>query len=315
MNIGIQRKAKTGIPLKKKTMKKILRHWQLYLLLLPPLAFLFIFKYYPMYGVQIAFRDFNPALGIIKSPWAGFKYFSLFFSSPQFSKLIINTLTISFYSILAGFPIPIILAIALNECKNKFFSKTVQMITYAPYFISTVILVAMINQMMSPYGLINNLLTLFGQDTVNFMGKSGWFTSIYVWSGVWQGAGYSSVIYLAALSGISSELYEAARMDGASTFQKIVHIDIPGIMPTVVILLILSSASVLNVGYEKIYLMQNPLNLNISEVISTYVYKIGLVSAQYSYSSAIGLFNSLTSLIVLTVVNQIAKKQSETSLW
>lgn len=300
---------------KNKKLIAIFRHWQLYILLLFPVVWTFLFRYYPMYGVQIAFKDFNPGLGILQSKWVGLKYFKMFLTSPQFKQLLLNTFSISIYSIIASAPIPIILAVALNECKVKVFAKTVQLVTYAPYFISTVILVAMVNQILSPYGLLNNVIKLFGGETVNLLAKPKLFRSIYVWSGIWQGAGYSSVIYLAALSGIDKELYEAARIDGATTLQKIIYIDLPGIMPTFIILLILNSASILNVGYEKIFLMQNPLNLNVSEVISTYVYKIGLVSAQYSYSSAIGLFNSIVSMVLLTVVNYIARKTSETSLW
>ena len=293
----------------------ITRHWQLYTLLLFPIVWTFMFRYYPMYGVQIAFRNFNPALGIVHSDWVGIKYFKMFFTSPQFGQLLKNTFMISIYSILANAPIPIILAVALNECKARFFGKAVQMVTYAPYFISTVILVAMVNQVLSPIGLLNSVIKLFGGEPVNLLAKSGLFRSIYVWSGIWQTAGYSSVIYLAALSGINKELYEAARIDGATTLQKIINIDLSGIMPTFIILLILNSASILNVGYEKIFLMQNALNLNVSEVISTYVYKIGLISAQYSYSAAIGLFNSVVSLVLLSLVNYIAKRTSETSLW
>ena len=295
--------------------KSLKKHWQLYLFLLPPLIYLILFKYVPMYGVQIAFKEYNPSVGILASKWVGFKYFIAFFKSNQFSRLLINTLTISIYSIIVNFPIPIILAIGLNECKNKFFGKSVQMITYAPYFISTVVLVGILNQFISPVGLLNNLLTYFGMQPVDLFAKPGLFKSIYVWSGVWQVAGYNAVVYLAALSSINSELEEAARIDGCSTLQKIWHIDIPGIMPTAIILLILSSASILNVGYEKIYLMQNALNMSTSDVISTYVFRIGIGGAQYSYSAAIGLFNSVVSFILFTIVNKISKKVSDTSLW
>lgn len=308
--ISASQKKKTA-----KLYKAVTRHWQLYLLLLFPVVWTLLFRYYPMYGVQIAFRDFNPGLGILQSKWVGLKYFRMFLVSPQFGQLLYNTFVISVYSILAGAPVPIILAIALNECKIRPFAKTVQIVTYAPYFISTVILVAMVNQILSPIGLVNNIIKIFGGEAVNILAKPRFFRSVYVWSGIWQTAGYSSVIYLAALSGINKELYEAARIDGASTLQKIIYIDLPGIMPTFIILLILNSASILNVGYEKIYLMQNPLNLNVSEVISTYVYKLGLISAQYSYSSAIGLFNSVVSMVLLTLVNFVARKTSETSLW
>jgi putative aldouronate transport system permease protein len=300
---------------KSRLSKRIMKHWMLYLMLLPCILCIIIFKYIPMYGVQIAFRNYMPGRGITGSPWVGLKYFHDFFSSYQLSRLLTNTLGISVYSLIAGIPIPIILAIALNEARSKLFSKTVQLVTYAPYFISTVVLVSVIFQFLSPYGLLNHLLGLFGASPIDVMAKPGLFKSLYVWSGVWQGAGYSAVIYLAALTGINSELYEAARIDGASTLKKIIHIDIPGIMPTIIIVLILNTASILNVDYQKILLMQNQLNMGVSDVISTYVYRQGLVSVQYSYSAAIGLFNSIISMILFYTVNFLARKYSETSLW
>jgi putative aldouronate transport system permease protein len=296
-------------------LKRARRHWQLYLLLLPPAVYLFVFKYYPMYGVQIAFRDFIPGQGILQNPWAGFKYFDLFFKSPYFGRLLKNTLLLSALQILASFPAPIILAISLNECRNRTVSKSVQMITYMPYFISTVVLVSMMMQIFSPYGLVNNFLQYLGLGRINVMSASASFRPMYILSGIWQGTGYSAVVYIAALSGISHELYEAATIDGASVFQKVLYIDLPSILPTAVILLILNSGNVLNVGFEKVFLMQNPLNMNISDVISTYVYRIGLESAQYSYSTSIGLFNSVVSTAILVCVNSIAKKLSSTSLW
>ncbi|MDF2985453.1 MAG: sugar transporter permease [Eubacterium sp.] len=295
--------------------KRILKHWQLYLLILPSLLSVIIFKYIPMYGVQIAFRNYQPAKGFMGSPWVGLKYFEDFFSSYQFSRLLINTLSISIYSLIALLPVPVILALSLNETRWRFFKKSVQTITYAPYFISTVVLVSIIFQFLSPYGLLNNLLGLFGIGKVDLMANPALFKSLYVWSGVWQQAGYYAVIYLAALAGINSELYEAAWIDGASTFQKIIHIDLPGIMPTIIIILILNTASILNVDYQKILLMQNQLNMEASDVISTYVYRQGLVSVQYSFSSAIGLFNSVISMILFYGVNFMARKYSETSLW
>ena len=268
-----------------------------------------------MYGIQIAFKDFNPGIGILQSRWAGLKYFDLFLKSPYFSRLLINTLTLSSLYIAASFPAPIILAISLNECRNRLFRKSVQMVTYMPYFISTVVLVSMMMQMFSPFGLVNNILQYFGLNKIDIMSKSSSFRPMYILSGIWQGTGYSAVVYIAALSGISGELYEAATIDGASIFQKIWFVDLPSILPTAVILLILSSGNVLNVGFEKVFLMQNPLNMNISDVISTYVYRIGLESAQFSFSTAIGLFNSIISTTILVCVNMIAKKLSNTSLW
>jgi len=295
--------------------KKIMKHWQLYLLLLPSILCIIIFKYIPMYGVQIAFRDYNPNLGFSGSHWVGLKYFKDFFSSYQLPRLIFNTLSISIYSLLALLPIPVVLAISLNEARWKFFSKTVQTVTYAPYFISTVVLVSIIFQFLSPHGLLNNLLSLFGVSQVDVMANPNVFKALYVWSGVWQQAGYYAVVYLAALAGINTELYEAAWIDGASTLKKIIHIDLPGILPTVIIILILNTASILNVDYQKILLMQNQLNMAVSDVISTYVYRQGLISVQYSYSAAIGLFNSVISMVLFYAVNYFSRKYSETSLW
>lgn len=300
---------------KSKLKKRIMKHWQLYLLILPSIICIIIFKYIPMYGVQIAFRDYNPNLGFSGSPWVGLKYFKDFFSSYQFLRLLFNTLSISIYSLIALLPVPVILAISLNEARWKFFSKTVQTVTYAPYFISTVVLVSIIFQFLSPHGLLNNLLSLVGISPVDIMSNPTVFKSLYVWSGVWQQAGYYAVIYLAALAGINTELYEAAWIDGASTIKKIIHIDLPGILPTVIIILILNTASILNIDYQKILLMQNQLNMAVSDVISTYVYRQGLISVQYSYSAAIGLFNSVISMILFYAVNYFSRKNTETSLW
>lgn len=303
-------------PTKKRNLsKRIMRHWQLYILILPCLICAIIFKYLPMYGAQIAFRDYNATLGFSGSHWVGLKFFHDFFSSYQLPRLLKNTIGISVYQMLASLPIPIILAIGINETKWKFFGKTVQTITYAPYFISTVVMVSILFQFLSPYGLLNNLLAIVHIAPVDLMSNPALFKSIYVWSYVWQTAGYSAVIYLAALSGINCELYEAARIDGASTLQKIINIDLPGIVPTAIILLILSCGQVLNVEFAKVFLMQNPLNYDVSDVINTYIYRQGLESSQYSYSAAIGLFNSGVSFILLVGVNLISKKYSETSLF
>ncbi|GGF66742.1 sugar ABC transporter permease [Paenibacillus albidus] len=297
-------------------LKSLKKHWELYLLVLPPVLYLFIFKYIPMVGVQIAFKDFSVVKGIWGSPWVGLKHFEAFFDSPNFWLLIKNTIGISFYSLLAGFPIPILLALALNEIRTGYFKKTVQMVTYAPHFISTVVMVSIIILMLSPHvGVVDRLFTLLGLPMTNFMGIPEYFKSIYVWSGVWQGMGYSSIIYIAALAGVDPSLYEAARMDGASRLKKIWHIDIPSLIPVTVIMLILSLGSIMGVGFEKIFLMQNPLNTSASEVISTYVYKVGLIGANFSFSSAVGLFNSIINLILLVLVNAISRKVSKNSLW
>ncbi|WP_440115385.1 ABC transporter permease [Paenibacillus sp. QZ-Y1] len=296
--------------------KSLKKHWELYLLVLPPVLYLLIFKYIPMVGVQIAFKDFSVVKGIWGSPWVGLKHFEAFFESPNFWLLIKNTIGISFYSLLAGFPIPILLALALNEIRTGYFKKTVQMVTYAPHFISTVVMVSIIILMLSPHvGVVDKLFTFLGFPMTNFMGIPEYFKSIYVWSGVWQGMGYSSIIYIAALAGVDPSLYEAARMDGASRLRKIWHIDLPTLVPVTVIMLILSLGSIMGVGFEKIYLMQNPLNTSASEVISTYVYKVGLIGANFSFSSAVGLFNSIINLILLVIVNGISRKVSQNSLW
>ena len=294
-----------------------MRHcWELYLMVLLPVVYLIIFKYTPMFGVLIAFKQYNVIDGILGSPWVGFQHFEAFFRSPNFWLLIKNTLGISFYSLLAGFPIPILLALALNEVRSRLFKRTVQMVTYAPHFISTVVMVSIIILMLTPHvGVVERLFQLLGLPTTNFMGEPGLFKSIYVWSGVWQEMGYASIIYMAALASVDPALYEAARIDGASRLKKMIHIDFPALIPISVILLILNLGSVMSVGFEKIYLMQNPLNISTSEVISTYVYKVGLLNANFSFSTAVGLFNSVVNLILLVSVNFVARRISENSLW
>ncbi|MCL2319897.1 MAG: ABC transporter permease subunit [Treponema sp.] len=297
-------------------LQKMRRCWQLYLIMLLPMLVIIIFSYGPMFGLQIAFKNFRARDGIWGSPWIGFVHFQNFFRSYQFRRLLGNTLGISFYQLVAGFPIPIILAILVNESSRPFFRKSVQLITFAPHFISTVVMVNMVLMFLSVYGgLINNIIVSLGGGRVDFIAKPEYFKSIYVWSGVWQNMGYNSVIYIAALSAIDPALYEAATIDGASKFQKILYIDLPGIAPTIVILLILNCGRIMNIGYEKILLMQNPLNMPASDVISTYVYRIGLEQAQYSFSAAVGMFDSVVNTILLVAVNQVARKLGETSLW
>lgn len=296
--------------------KKMRKHWQLYLLVIPPILYFIIFKYIPMANAVLAFKDYNVVKGIWGSPWVGFKYFKMFFENPVFYSLLKNTLFISLYALAVGFPVPIILALALNEVKNGTFKRTVQLVTYAPYFISTVVMVSIIMLFLAPnQGIVNMLLGLVGIPSINFLGDQNLFRSVYVWSDVWQGAGYSAVIYLAALSGVDPSLYEAAKVDGASRLQKIWNVDIPGILPTAVIILILSVGSIMAVGFEKIYLLQNPLNTVTSELIATYVYKIGLLNANYSFATAVGLFNSAVNLILLALVNAVARRISNNSLW
>ena len=298
----------------KKKLNKVTRNWVLYLFLLPTLIYLLIFNYWPMYGVQIAFRNFKPTKGIWGSPWVGMKNFDKFFHSYMFKDLLTNTIVLSVYQIVASFAFPILLALLLNYCVSNKLRKVTQMVTYAPHFISTVVLVGMLNVFLSESGIINHLLNLLGLRSVPFLSDSGMFRHIYVWSHICQRTGYNSVIYIAALAGVNPELHEAAIVDGANKLQRILHIDLPAIMPTAIILLIMSTGNMLSLGFEKVYLMQNDLNLGVSEIISTYVYKIGLLNAQYSYSTAIGLFNNVINLIVLLTVNKIADKLSGTSL-
>ena len=292
--------------------------WSLpyYALLLLPIVYLLVFKYGPMWGLQIAFRKFRSATPMTQMEWMGLTYFIQFFESPSFWKILNNTLVVSLYSLAAGFPIPILLAICLNECRSKRFSKVVQMTTFMPYFISTVVLVSMIIQFTDQQiGIVNVFLKGLGQKPVGFMGVPDYFRHIYVWTGVWQTMGYNAVVYLAALSGVSQDLYDAARVDGANKWRRILHIDLPSIAPTIIILLILNMGSLINVGFEKIYLMQNAMNTKYSEVISTYVYKIGITNANYSFSTAVGFFNSVIGFVLIAAANTVSRKISETSLW
>lgn len=306
---------------KKSKLKKVgvnLRnHWQLYLLLILPILYAFTFKYRPMYGILIAFKQFNMRLGITASPWADpwYKWFRNFFTSPQLSRLLGNTIRLSLYSMFAGFFPPIILAILINEMPSRILKKSVQTITYIPHFLSTVIVCGILTQILSLNGMVNNMLRSIGLTPVQFMGKPNLFPHIYVWSGVWQGVGYNSIVYIAALAGISPELHEAATVDGANIWQRIWHVDIPGILPTAVILLILNSSHILSVGFEKVFLLSNDLNRSSSDVISTYVYRVGLGQMEYSLSTAVGLFQSVVSLLMMFIVNTVSRRVSETSLW
>jgi putative aldouronate transport system permease protein len=299
----------------KNRIHQIIRGWQLYAMLFIPLVCLIIFSYVPMCGILLAFKDYKVKMGILGSPWVGLKYFKMFVSSPLFLQILRNTLMLNLYMIAVGFPIPIAFAIMLNEIKHKNFKKTIQTIIYAPYFLSTVIVIGMVYQLFSYSGIINTLLKTLGMERVDYLGKSFMFSHLYVWSGVWQCSGYGTVIYIAALAGVDPNLYEAALLDGASRLQKINHIDIPAILPIIVIQFILTSGSILSIGFEKVYLLQNAINISISEVISTYVYKIGLVNGEFSYGTAVGLFNSVVNLLLLVSVNWFARRVGETSLW
>lgn len=292
------------------------QHWELYLLMLLPLAWFVIFKYVPMSNAVLAFKDYRLLEGVWGSPWVGLKHFQAFLDNPVALTLVKNTFLLSGYVLLASFPIPIILALALNEVRQGFFRKSVQMVTYAPYFISTVVVISMTILVLSPQlGFVSDALGVIGVPMPDLLGRAEYFRHIYVWSDVWQTAGYSAVIYLAALAGIDPGLYEAARVDGASRLQKIWHVDIPSIMPTAVIILILGVGNVMAIGFEKAFLLQNPLNLGTSEIIATYVYKVGLLSSNFSLATAVGLFNSIINLALLLMVNAVAKRVTGSGLW
>ena len=264
----------------------------------------------------MAFKDYSPRRGIWDSPWVGFKWFQQFLTTPSGITVIYNTLRLGLYSLVAGFPVPILLAIGLNEIRSVTFKKSVQMMTYAPYFISVVVLVGMLMQLTDlRTGVINRIIMLFGGEAVNFFGSPTLFPHLYVWSGIWQTAGYSSIIYIAALAGVSKELQEAAIVDGASRLQRIWHVDLSGIRPTIVILLIFNCGSIMSIGFEKVFLIQNPINMSSAEVISTFVYKVGLQNANYSFSTAVGLFNSIVSFVLMILVNKFSKKLTGTSVW
>lgn len=296
------------IPVRKRLRKSI----PYFILIALPLIFLLVFKYYPMLGAQIALKDYKVRLGIWDSPWVGLKHFAVFFQSTKVLTIVLNTLYISFYYLIASFPLPILLAVCLNESRWSKFKKATQMITYMPYFISTVVLVSMILQFTdATNGILNQLLNALGLESVNLMGEVSYFRSVYVWTGVWQSTGYASIIYLAALSSVPTELYDAARVDGASKFRRVFSIDLPCIAPTIITLFILNTGSILSVGFEKIYLMQNSINTPVSEVISTYVYKVGLINANFSFSTAVGLMNSIVNLTLLLIVNAISGKISD----
>jgi putative aldouronate transport system permease protein len=307
-----------SVPKQKINWKHVSMNWELYLLVLLPLVWLLIFMYVPMYGNIIAFKKFVPNLGIMKSPWVGVANFTRFFRSYKFANILANTLVINVYQLLVGFPVPIVLALLIHYCPFPRYKRTVQMITYAPHFISVVVMVGIIFKLLAPrIGIVNMLLAKASIPEVNFLGSALWFRHVYVLTGVWQNMGWGTIIYLAALSGIDPQLHESAKVDGANIWRRMWHIDIPGIAPTVIILLILRTGQMLNVGFEKVFLMQNNLNISTSEVIQTYVYKIGIASAlpQFSYAAAIGLFQNAISFALLLIVNRTARKLSETSLW
>lgn len=292
------------------------RNWDLYLLIIPVILFFILFFYMPMYGAQIAFKDYIASKGIWDSPFVGFKHFERFFRSYHFWSLIKNTLGVSIYQLALGFPMPVLLALMVNELKGRRIKKFIQTVTYAPNFLSTVVLVGILTVLLSPRnGIINEAIKALGGEPVYFMAQPEWFKSLYVLSGIWQTSGWTSIVYVAALAGIDTQQYEAAKVDGASKFQRLIYVTLPGIIPTMITMLILNTGQIMNVGFEKVFLMQNDLNLVSSNVISTYVYQAGLLGSEFSFSSAVGLFNSVINFSILLVVNKISKKTSGTSLW
>ncbi len=301
----------------KKNIGKVLKSkWQLLVMFAVPLMWYIIFCYIPMYGIQLAFRDYNPRLGYLGSPFVGLQWFRQFFSSYYWMDIIWNTFSISLYSIVIGFPVPIILAIIINELPGKKFKKILQNITYIPHFISVVVLCGMLYLFLSPqYGILNTILGAFGAEPIGFLESSKYFKGVYVLSEVWQESGWSSIIYIAALAGIDPALYEAAKIDGAGRIKRIIHISLPGITPTIVTLLILKIGQIMSIGFEKAYLLQNDLNLKSSEIISTLVYKQGILQGNIGYATAVGLMNSCLNLLLIILANKFCKKFFDTSLW
>ncbi len=303
--------------IRRSSMKRSLRkYWDLYLLLIPVLAYFVLFKFLPMYGLQIAFRDYKPRRGFWGSDWVGLKHFVRFFSTYTCWQIISNTLVLSLLTLLFTFPLPILLALILNEMRDGAYKKTVQTVTYAPHFLSTVVVVGMITAFCSPStGIVNTLIKAFGGKSIYFMAKAEWFRPLYVISEVWTNTGWDSIIFLSALSSVDMQMYEAARIDGASRMKMLRYITLPSIMPTIAIMLILHCGRIMSIGFEKVFLLQTDLNIGVSEVISTFVYQQGIRSAQTSYATAVGLMNSVVNFILVIAVNTISKRVSEVSLW
>ena len=302
----------------RRLLKDIKRDKALLLIILPVVIHYLIFVYYPMYGNIIAFKHYSPVRGITGSPWEEdlFVNFKRFFNSPYFVRVLRNTLLISIYSILWGFPVPIVFALMIHDLKQGAFKRVVQSVSYIPYFISTVIVCGMLTNFLSPSnGIVNTIIKAFGGRPINFLMNPKWFRTVFIASGVWQGFGWSSIIYLAALAGVNPELYEAATVDGATKLQKIYHVSIPSILPTIIVTFIMQIGTLMSVGYEKLILLYNPVTLDVADVISSYVYRTGLVDGNYSFGSAVGLFNSVFNLLLVCLANVISRKVSEVSLW
>ena len=299
-------------------LKKYLRkNWQLWIMLFPAMLYIFIFCYVPMYGIQLAFRDYDFTKGITGGAWAGLKYFRQYFDSPMFGVTLKNTFVIAFTSIVVGFPVPIILAMIINQLRNKKWKRVVQTTVYIPYFISVVVMVSILRIMLADgTGVLDGFFKSLHlvKDNVNLMGSESAFMPVYVLSGVWQTMGWNSIIFIAALSSVDTQLYDACKIDGANRWQTMMHVDFPAILPTIMILLILNMGNVLNVGFDKVYLMQNSLNLGASQVISTYVYTVGIKSTQFSFGAAVGLFNTVINFAFLMITNKLSKKATGTGL-
>ena len=309
------RQAKGPTLAKKNPVLKVLRHWQLYLLVLLPMAAVIIFHYIPLYGVQIAFRDYSAKKGFFGSKWVGIKHFKRFFNYPKFWQIMWNTLKINLIGLIT-FPLPIALAIMFNDIKNGIFKRTTQMLTYAPHFVSTVVLCSMVILFLNrETGVINVVIRLLGGEADDWMAKPEWFAPIYVLSGLWQNLGWDTVIYLAALASLPLELIDACKVDGANRLQVVRNIYIPHLMPTVVTLFLLHMGSMFGTSFEKVFLLQNPLNLGVSTTLNTYVYEVGILGSQFSYSTAVGLYSSVISIIIVVIFNAISRKVNETSLW
>ncbi len=295
--------------------KNVNKHWRLLLLIIPALTYIIIFQYLPMYGIIIAFKDFKPHTGYLGSEFVGLTHFIRFFKSPNFSELISNTLLLSAFQLICSFPVPIILALSINLLTSKRYQKVVQIVTYAPHFISTIVLVSIMRVILDPQsGIVNLALKSIGLDTLFFMGDAALFRPVYILSDIWQNTGWSSIIYFAALSSVDPSMHEAAIIDGATKMQRVRYIDFPSILPMIITILILNTGKIMSVGFEKVFAMQNALNLSASEIITTYVYQVGIREGQYSYSAAINLFNSVINLILLLSVNAITKKTNDVGI-
>jgi putative aldouronate transport system permease protein len=299
-----------------KTLRKDMqRNWSLYLLAVPVVVYFLLFSYKPMYGALIAFKDFTPGRGFAGSPWVGFEHFIRFFESPHFYRLIRNTFLISFYNLIFGFPAPIILALLLNEVRHSLFKRSIQTITYLPHFISIIVIAGMLTDFSMSTGLFNDIIAFFGGERSPLLQQPHLYRPIYVASDIWRGVGWGTIIYLSALSGVDPQLYEAAKIDGAGRIRQLFNVTLPSIAPTIVILLILRIGQLLSVGYEKTLLLYNPAIYETADIISTYTYRSGLLQHDWSYSTAVGLFNSGINFILLLIANRISRKVSETSLW